>query len=85
VPRIESGRDLYVLNMRNAIEKGQWAELLDLYEKKSAAQVNPKNHELNAFPDTRTNQIFLNPCHPIFPPASMVKVFLAVRYGDFLS
>jgi hypothetical protein len=44
VPRIESGRDLYVLKMRNYIEEGKWADILALFVKQSMAQVRGNPH-----------------------------------------
>ena len=39
VPRIEAGRDFYVLDLHKMIDDEAWPDILKLFEKKSAAQV----------------------------------------------
>ena len=38
-PRIEEGRDFFVLEVRSLIEKGEWDKIASLYELTSVAQV----------------------------------------------
>eukprot|EP00961_Rhodomonas_salina_P157995 2126698-Rhodomonas_salina.2 len=50
VPRIEQGRDFYVLSLRKLIELGKWDEVKKLYELTSVAQVWHPSHACQKLP-----------------------------------
>lgn len=47
VPRIEAGRDLYVLNLRSKIDKESWSDIISLFAKQSVAQEGSAKAQVN--------------------------------------